>query len=88
MEKLDYGLILHEVDCVNNTVKGISMVEYNEDDEILDKYDFQDPETTHILPRSKGEVLLNKICPKEFHESFKTWLIKSNGDFNKNEEFK
>jgi hypothetical protein len=61
-ERLDYGLDLYELDCANNTIKGIKNVEYNFQGKILYDFDYQSPKINHILPGSLGERLRNKVC--------------------------
>ena len=64
-DKLDYGVTLQEVDCINNTIKIIEWVEYNDEEKILERFDNPDTNrTTRILPESMGESLSRKICPK------------------------
>lgn len=61
---LDYVLSLSEFDCVNNTIKVMKNVYYNNKGKILDETDFQNPEINQILPDSIGESLIRKVCPK------------------------
>jgi hypothetical protein len=61
-DKLDYGIIRHEFDCVNNTSKNMGCVMYNAENIILDEIIYPNPETNKILPGSVSEALLKIVC--------------------------
>jgi hypothetical protein len=61
-DKLDYEINLYELDCVNNTMKWIKFVIYNDKGKILQNIDFPNPTIDQILPDSMMETLRNKVC--------------------------
>jgi hypothetical protein len=63
-DKLDYGITLEEVDCMNNTIKTMTNIYYNERGEILDKFDTRDPEIVQIPIGSISDSLRRIVCPK------------------------
>jgi|GEM_PF-3501996 len=63
-EKLDYTIFLFELDCVNNTIKGLKIVDYNEEENIIDNTDISNPRLEQIIPITMEELLLRKVCPK------------------------
>lgn len=62
--KLDFTITLTEVDCINNTRKPIKYVDYDDQEKILEDYDFPDPSIQQLLPDTIGDSLRQEICPK------------------------
>ena len=60
--KVDYTKCFLEMDCVNNTVKEIKSVDYDNKGKILDDYDNPTPKIEHVIPGSVYESLLKKVC--------------------------
>jgi hypothetical protein len=61
-EKLDYTIILYELDCLNNTTKQLKLVDYDNEGKSLENIDFTDPKIKQIIPESMDEGLLKTIC--------------------------
>jgi len=59
-----YWMDFYELDCVNNTLKLVKYVEYDDNNKMLNNYDVPNPKIRQILPESMGESLRRKVCPE------------------------
>jgi hypothetical protein len=62
--KLDYSIFLCDLDCVNNTIKNMKIVDYNDEGKIIDNMDIANPQIEQIIPITMEELLLRKVCQK------------------------
>jgi hypothetical protein len=63
-DKLNFEIVLWEVDCVNNISKVIKIVDYDDQGKMLYDYDYPDPKMTDILPETVSDFLRREVCPK------------------------
>jgi len=64
-DKLSYNKILYEIDCINNTEKIITTLEYNDEGKVIDDYEIPNPTIEQIVPDSMGWDLLRTVCPNK-----------------------
>jgi len=61
-KKLDYAIILKELDCINNKLRSIKEVVYNDEGKIIEDKDFTKRKMEQVLPDTMESILLRKVC--------------------------
>jgi hypothetical protein len=59
-----YKLLLEECDCNNLSTKSLSIVEYDENDELLNRFNYKEPELSYAVPGSNAYRYITDICNK------------------------
>lgn len=63
-EKLDYTVFYDEFNCEDKTVKTKKVVDYNDEGEILEDFDFKRSLIEIVVPKSMNDLLLKQVCHK------------------------
>lgn len=61
-DKLSHTLYLHEIDCREGMSRIVSITYYDTDGHVLDSFSSDEPDWSHIPPKTTRDTLRKKVC--------------------------